>query len=180
MRDLEAPSRVLIGGEDPQSIQVFASLYAQWVPRDKIITTNLWSSELSKLVANAFLAQRISSINSVAALCEVTGADVDEVAKAVGTDPRIGPQFLKASVGFGGSCFVRRSRERNIMGTNHIARSLPATPPPPHHTTPISCSAEERHPQPRLPLPRVRPRRGCRVLGASRQDERLLDEPLRG
>jgi len=82
-------------------------VYAHWVPRDRIITTNLWSSELSKLVANAFLAQRISSINSISALCEATGADVDEVANAIGRDSRIGPKFLKASVGFGGSCFQK-------------------------------------------------------------------------
>jgi UDPglucose 6-dehydrogenase len=83
------------------------SVYARWVPRERILTTNLWSSELAKLVANAFLAQRISSINSISALCETTGADVDEVARAIGTDSRIGPKFLKASVGFGGSCFQK-------------------------------------------------------------------------
>jgi UDPglucose 6-dehydrogenase len=83
------------------------SVYANWVPLDRIITTNLWSSELSKLVANAFLAQRISSINSISALCEATGADVDEVANAIGRDSRIGSKFLKASVGFGGSCFQK-------------------------------------------------------------------------
>ena len=82
-------------------------VYARWVPRERIITSNLWSSELSKLVANAFLAQRISSINSISALCEATGADVDEVAHAIGQDSRIGPKFLKASVGFGGSCFQK-------------------------------------------------------------------------
>jgi UDPglucose 6-dehydrogenase len=82
-------------------------VYARWVPRERIITSNLWSSELSKLVANAFLAQRISSINSISALCEATGADIDEVAHAIGTDSRIGPKFLKASVGFGGSCFQK-------------------------------------------------------------------------
>jgi UDPglucose 6-dehydrogenase len=86
---------------------VLADVYARWVPRDRIITTNLWSSELSKLVANAFLAQRISSINSISALCEATGADVDEVANAIGRDSRIGSKFLKASVGFGGSCFQK-------------------------------------------------------------------------
>jgi len=82
-------------------------IYARWVPRERIITTNLWSSELSKLVANAYLAQRISSINSISALCEATGADIDEVANAIGKDSRIGPKFLKASVGFGGSCFQK-------------------------------------------------------------------------
>ncbi len=109
--DLQVPDRVLIGGErtpgGEQAIKTLAEVYARWVPRDRIITTNLWSSELSKLVANAFLAQRISSINSISALCEATGADVDEVANAIGRDARIGPKFLKASVGFGGSCFQK-------------------------------------------------------------------------
>jgi UDPglucose 6-dehydrogenase len=111
MVDLENPDRVLIGGEQtPEglaAIEKLASIYARWVPREKILTTNLWSSELSKLVANAFLAQRISSINSISALCETTGADVDEVARAIGQDTRIGAKFLKASVGFGGSCFQK-------------------------------------------------------------------------
>jgi len=109
--DLHQPDRVLIGGErTPEgeaAIEALVGVYARWVPRDRIITTNLWSSELSKLVANAFLAQRISSINSISALCEATGADVDEVANAIGRDSRIGPKFLKASVGFGGSCFQK-------------------------------------------------------------------------
>jgi UDPglucose 6-dehydrogenase len=109
--DLFNPDRVLIGGErTPEGEAALATLvgvYARWVPRERIITTNLWSSELSKLVANAFLAQRISSINSISALCEATGADVDEVANAIGKDSRIGPKFLKASVGFGGSCFQK-------------------------------------------------------------------------
>ena len=109
--DLQAPDRVLIGGERTDggevALQKLVDIYAHWVPREKIITTNLWSSELSKLVANAFLAQRISSINSISALCEATGADVDEVAHAIGKDSRIGPKFLKASVGFGGSCFQK-------------------------------------------------------------------------
>ncbi|MEO5957788.1 MAG: UDP-glucose 6-dehydrogenase [Opitutaceae bacterium] len=109
--DLLAPDRVLIGGERTPSgeiaIKTLADVYAHWVPRERIIATNLWSSELSKLVANAFLAQRISSINSISALCEATGADVDEVANAIGKDSRIGPKFLKASVGFGGSCFQK-------------------------------------------------------------------------
>lgn len=109
--DLQMPDRVLIGGERTPgglaAVQVVVDVYARWVPRDRIITTNLWSSELSKLVANAFLAQRISSINSISALCEATGADVDEVANAIGRDSRIGPKFLKASVGFGGSCFQK-------------------------------------------------------------------------
>jgi UDPglucose 6-dehydrogenase len=111
MADLNNPDRILIGGETtPEgqaAVETLVSVYNHWVPREKIITTNLWSSELSKLVANAFLAQRISSINSISALCEATGADVDEVAQAIGTDSRIGPKFLKASVGFGGSCFQK-------------------------------------------------------------------------
>ena len=109
--DLQMPDRILIGGErTPQgeaAMQKLVGVYARWVPRERIITTNLWSSELSKLVANAFLAQRISSINSISALCEATGADVDEVGHAIGQDSRIGPKFLKASVGFGGSCFQK-------------------------------------------------------------------------
>jgi UDPglucose 6-dehydrogenase len=109
--DLLNPDRVLIGGErTPEgaaAVETLASVYARWVPRERIVSTNLWSSELSKLVANAFLAQRISSINSISALCEATGADVDEVANAIGRDSRIGPKFLKASVGFGGSCFQK-------------------------------------------------------------------------
>jgi UDPglucose 6-dehydrogenase len=109
--DLVSPDRVLIGGErtpgGQAAIATLVSVYARWVPRDRILTTNLWSSELSKLVANAFLAQRISSINAISALCEATGADVDEVAGAIGRDSRIGPKFLKASVGFGGSCFQK-------------------------------------------------------------------------
>jgi len=107
--DLHNPDRVLIGGErtpaGETAVRALVDVYARWVPRERIITTNLWSSELSKLVANAFLAQRISSINAISALCEATGADVDEVANAIGRDSRIGPKFLKASVGFGGSCF---------------------------------------------------------------------------
>ena len=101
------PDRVLIGGECSIAVETLAGVYGRWVPREKIITTNLWSSELSKLTANAFLAQRVSSINAISALCEATGADVDEVARAIGTDSRIGPKFLKASVGFGGSCFQK-------------------------------------------------------------------------
>jgi UDPglucose 6-dehydrogenase len=107
--DMETPDRVLIGGRETHSgqkaVQAIVDIYAQWVPRERIITTNLWSSELSKLVANAFLAQRISSINAISNLCEKTEADVAEVAHAIGSDSRIGPNFLKASVGFGGSCF---------------------------------------------------------------------------
>ncbi len=107
VQDLLNPDRVLIGGESAKAIETLASIYARWIPREKILTTNLWSSELSKLTANAFLAQRVSSINAISALCEATGADVDEVARAVGTDSRIGPKFLKASVGYGGSCFQK-------------------------------------------------------------------------
>jgi len=111
MEDLESPDRVLIGGEvdenGQKAVKALVDVYANWVPEDRIITTNLWSSELSKLTANAFLAQRISSINSISALCEATGADVDEVAFAIGRDSRIGPKFLKSSVGFGGSCFQK-------------------------------------------------------------------------
>ena len=109
--DWQNPDRILIGGErTPEgeaAMEKLVSIYARWVPRERILTSNLWSSELSKLVANAFLAQRISSINSISALCEATGADVDEVAHAIGHDSRIGPKFLKASVGFGGSCFQK-------------------------------------------------------------------------
>jgi UDPglucose 6-dehydrogenase len=111
VRDLENPDRVLIGGdrtpEGEAAMEKLASVYANWVPRERIITTNLWSSELSKLTANAFLAQRISSINAISALCEATGADVDEIGRAIGLDSRIGPKFLKSSVGFGGSCFQK-------------------------------------------------------------------------
>ncbi len=107
VQDLLQPDRVLIGGESLEAVERLAQVYARWIPRDRILTTNLWSSELSKLAANAFLAQRVSSINAISALCEATGADVDEVAKAIGTDSRIGPKFLKSSVGFGGSCFQK-------------------------------------------------------------------------
>lgn len=107
IEDLLSPDRVLIGGESQQAIEQLATVYGRWIPRERILTTNLWSSELSKLTANAFLAQRVSSINAISALCEATEADVDEVARAIGTDSRIGPKFLKASVGFGGSCFQK-------------------------------------------------------------------------
>ncbi len=111
IRDLENPDRVLIGGpETPEgcaAVQQLVDLYGEWVPRERILTTNVWSSELSKLAANAFLAQRVSSINSLSALCEATEADVTEVARAVGKDSRIGGKFLNASVGFGGSCFKK-------------------------------------------------------------------------
>jgi UDPglucose 6-dehydrogenase len=121
--DLMKPSRALIGGlqtpEGLSAIQMLVDVYAHWVPRAQILTTNLWSSELSKLVANAFLAQRVSSINSISALCEVTEADVSEVARAVGTDPRIGPKFLQASVGFGGSCF-----QKDILNLVYLCESF--------------------------------------------------------
>ena len=111
INDLEFPDRVLIGGKKTvqgnKALNELFKIYSNWVPKNKIITTNLWSSELSKLVANAFLAQRISSINSISALCEETGADVSEVSKAIGYDSRIGSKFLNASIGFGGSCFKK-------------------------------------------------------------------------
>jgi UDPglucose 6-dehydrogenase len=121
--DLENPDRILIGGENTpggrEAMEALVSVYARWIPRERIITTNLWSSELSKLVANAFLAQRISSINSISALCEATGADVDEVSRAIGTDSRIGPKFLKSSVGFGGSCF-----QKDILNLVYLCESF--------------------------------------------------------
>lgn len=116
--DLHNPDRVLIGGEDAEAIEALVSIYEAWVPKERILTTNLWSSELAKLVANAFLAQRVSSINAISELCEVTGANVDEVSRAIGQDSRIGPKFLKASVGFGGSCF-----QKDILNLVYIARS---------------------------------------------------------
>ncbi|WP_333808747.1 UDP-glucose 6-dehydrogenase [Flavobacterium sp.] len=122
IEDLFAPDRVLIGGdtsaEGQKAIQTLVDIYANWVPKDRILTTNVWSSELSKLTANAFLAQRVSSINALSELCEVTGADVNEVAKAIGMDSRIGSKFLKASVGFGGSCF-----QKDILNLVYIAKS---------------------------------------------------------
>jgi UDPglucose 6-dehydrogenase len=123
MADLQNPDRILIGGDPTpggqEAMEALVSVYAHWIPRERIITTNLWSSELSKLVANAFLAQRISSINSISALCEATGADVDEVARAIGTDSRIGSKFLKASVGFGGSCF-----QKDILNLVYLCESF--------------------------------------------------------
>ncbi|MGH0134253.1 UNVERIFIED_CONTAM: hypothetical protein FKN15_063184 [Acipenser sinensis] len=121
--DLKNPDRVLIGGDETpegqRAIEALRSIYEHWVPKTKIITTNTWSSELSKLAANAFLAQRISSINSISALCEVTGADVEEVAHAIGTDKRIGSNFLKASVGFGGSCF-----QKDVLNLVYLCEAL--------------------------------------------------------
>ncbi len=123
MRDLEIPDRVLIGGDDTikgkKAIDSLVEIYSSWVPKKNILTTNLWSSELSKLTANAFLAQRISSINSLSELCEETGADIEEVSKAIGMDTRIGSSFLKTSVGFGGSCF-----QKDILNLVYIARSF--------------------------------------------------------
>lgn len=111
VKDLYNPDRVLIGGDEDEdgqaAIRSLTAIYANWVSPENIITTKLWSSELSKLTANAFLAQRISSINAISALCEKTGADVDEIARAIGADSRIGSKFLKSSVGFGGSCFQK-------------------------------------------------------------------------
>lgn len=122
IEDLFSPDRVLIGGdtssEGEKAINSLVEVYANWVSRDKILTTNVWSSELSKLTANAFLAQRVSSINAMSELCEKTGADVNEVAKAIGMDSRIGSKFLKASVGFGGSCF-----QKDILNLVYIAKS---------------------------------------------------------
>ena len=121
IRDLHQPDRVLIGGEQTaqgkKAINTLSEIYARWVPRERILTTNLWSSELSKLTANAFLAQRVSSINAISALCEATDANVDEVARAVGLDSRIGSKFLKASVGFGGSCF-----QKDILNLVYLCR----------------------------------------------------------
>ena len=111
IQDLFKSDRVLIGGDQTDSgqkaVQALVNIYANWIPKEKILTTNVWSSELSKLASNAMLAQRISSINSLSALCEKTGANIDELSKAIGMDHRIGPHFLKASVGFGGSCFQK-------------------------------------------------------------------------
>jgi UDPglucose 6-dehydrogenase len=123
VEDLLSPDRVLIGGdttpEGQIAIQSLVEVYANWVPKERILTTNTWSSELSKLTANAFLAQRVSSINAMSELCEKTGADVNEVSRAIGMDSRIGPKFLKASVGFGGSCF-----QKDILNLVYISKSF--------------------------------------------------------
>eukprot|EP00742_Colponemidia_sp_Colp-10_P005841 GILJ01006248.1.p1 GENE.GILJ01006248.1~~GILJ01006248.1.p1 ORF type:complete len:474 (-),score=104.89 GILJ01006248.1:245-1666(-) len=123
MADLDKPDRVLIGGDQDEaglrSIQKLADVYARWVPKDRIITTNLWSSELSKLAANAFLAQRISSINAISAICDVSGANVQEVSRAIGADSRLGSKFLNASVGFGGSCF-----QKDVLNMVYLCESL--------------------------------------------------------
>ena len=107
INDLLNPDRVLIGGKDKSSIEILSKIYMHWVSPEKIIKTNIWSSELSKLSANAFLAQRISSINSISAICEETGADINEVSKSIGADTRIGSRFLQSGPGFGGSCFKK-------------------------------------------------------------------------
>lgn len=122
VQDLLAPDRVLIGGnitvEGNEAVQALKEIYTNWVPEERILTTNVWSSELSKLTANAFLAQRVSSINAMSELCEKTGADINEVARAIGMDSRIGSKFLKSSVGFGGSCF-----QKDILNLVYIAKS---------------------------------------------------------
>lgn len=122
IRDLEEPDRVLIGGRDtPEgraAVAEVAAIYERWVPRDRILTMSVWSAELGKLAANAFLAQRISSINSIAEVCEATGARIDEVARAVGLDRRIGPRFLEAGVGFGGSCF-----RKDLLNLAYLCRA---------------------------------------------------------
>ncbi|XP_069487880.1 UDP-glucose 6-dehydrogenase [Ambystoma mexicanum] len=123
IKDLKNPDRVLIGGDETpegqKAVQALCAVYENWVPKERIIRTNTWSSELSKLAANAFLAQRISSINSISALCEATGADVEEVAMAIGMDQRIGSKFLKASVGFGGSCF-----QKDVLNLVYLCEAL--------------------------------------------------------
>lgn len=126
IRDLENPDRVLIGSRETEeglkARQAIVDIYKNWVRDDKIIRSNVWSSELSKLVANAFLAQRISSINSISALCEKTGADVKEISRAIGADSRIGNKFLNASIGFGGSCF-----KKDILNLVYISETLGLT-----------------------------------------------------
>ena len=121
IEDLFKSDRVLVGGDDTsagqQAVQSLVEIYANWIPRDKILTTNVWSSELAKLASNAMLAQRISSVNSLSALCEKTGADINELSLAMGMDHRIGPKFLKASVGFGGSCF-----QKDILNLVYLCR----------------------------------------------------------
>mgnify|MGYP002837128956 CR=1 FL=1 len=124
--DLENPDRVLIGGDDLEACKILSGIYERWIPKHKILFTNLWSSELSKLTANAFLAQRVSSINSISALCEVTGAEIREVSNVVGSDTRIGNKFLSVSPGFGGSCFQKDILNLvylcNFYGLNEVAQ----------------------------------------------------------
>jgi UDPglucose 6-dehydrogenase len=123
IEDLFNADRVLIGGHETiqgkKAVDKLANIYANWIPKERIIKTNLWSSELSKLVANAFLAQRVSSINAISELCEVTEANIEEISKAIGADSRIGSKFLNASVGFGGSCF-----QKDILNLVYISKSL--------------------------------------------------------
>ncbi len=107
INDLQNPDRVLIGGDDENAIEALANIYLKWIPKERILKTNIWSSELSKLTANAFLAQRISSVNSISALCELTGANIQQVCNAIGMDTRIGSKFLSSGPGFGGSCFQK-------------------------------------------------------------------------
>ena len=117
INDLENPDRVLIGGEDYEAMKSLSCIYENWIPAEKILFTNVWSSELSKLTANAFLAQRLSSINAISALCEETGADINEVAYAIGSDKRIGNKFLASGPGFGGSCF-----QKDILNLVYLSR----------------------------------------------------------
>ena len=117
IKDLENPDRVLIGGEDQDAMESLSNIYKNWIPKEKILNTNIWSSELSKLTANAFLAQRVSSINAISALCEITGAEISEVVKAIGSDKRIGSKFLSPSPGFGGSCF-----KKDILNLVYLCR----------------------------------------------------------
>ncbi len=119
INDLENPDRVLIGGQNEFAINALSQIYSNWVPKNKILHTNIWSSELAKLTSNAFLAQRVSSINAIGALCEATGADVKEVARAIGTDTRIGSRFLDAGPGFGGSCF-----KKDILNLVYLSKHL--------------------------------------------------------
>ncbi len=117
IEDLENPDRVLIGGENLEAIESLSEIYRNWIPKNKILKTNVWSSELAKLTSNAFLAQRISSINSISAICEVTGADIREVSRAIGSDTRIGSKFLESGPGFGGSCF-----KKDILNLVYLAK----------------------------------------------------------
>lgn len=123
IKDLLEPDRIMIGGdntpEGDEAVRKLSAVYENWVPKERVITLNTWSSELSKLAANAFLAQKISSINSISALCEASGADVQQVARAIGADSRIGSKFLQASIGFGGSCF-----QKDVNNLVYICESL--------------------------------------------------------
>ena len=125
IENLINPDRILIGGDNEDAINLLADIYLNWIPKEKILRTNIWSSELSKLTANAFLAQRISSINSISALCEKTGAEISEVSRAIGMDSRIGQEFLNSGPGFGGSCFKKDILSLvyicNYYGLNKVA-----------------------------------------------------------